>query len=82
MPTHTEMYAYTCDYVSSKNIKMLYDLGIKVEAQQNFRQFYDWWMARRWLNSTRKCFFILAFFYHSLEYLEHEDYDGISKSEV
>ena len=39
-----------------------HDLGIKVEAQSNFRQFYDWWMARKSLNSTRKRFFILSFF--------------------
>jgi len=38
------------------------ELGMKIEAQQTFRQFYDWFMTRRTSNRVRKRFFILTFF--------------------
>ena len=58
------------------------DLGIKIEAQQTFRQFYDWWMIRRASNRVRKRFFTLAFFCHDMEYLEQEEYDGFPQSKL
>jgi len=41
---------------------MAEDLGIKIETQQSFSQFYDWWMTRRSYNHVRKRFIVLAFF--------------------
>ena len=38
------------------------DLGITLQASQNFRMFYDWWMSRKITNKLRRKLHILTFF--------------------
>jgi len=42
--------------------KMADDLGIQIDRQMNFRQFYAEWMAKGCHNPTRKKLYIVAFF--------------------
>jgi len=38
------------------------NLGVRLVNHQHFRQFYEWWMSRRFPNTLRKLIHILAFF--------------------
>ena len=38
------------------------NLGLRLVNHQNFRQFYEWWMCRRFPNTLKKKIHILAFF--------------------
>ena len=52
----------SCPFPWAMWINIAENLGLRLVIHQNFRLFYEWWMCRRYPNTLRKKFHILAFF--------------------
>jgi len=52
----------SCPFPWAIWINIAENLGLRLVIHQNFRLFYEWWMRRRYPNTLRKKFHILAFF--------------------